>query len=227
MCLIWESRSRYWISRDLLRLSGLQEGRDIDIDFIGLQKGEKMNEELFYETERPERSRHEKILICRNGFDSKTAVTTLYAKMHRVDLLVKAAHAGDLGLICRTLVDLVPQYRDYEIASAESDKPEDKRGLVIPMQRDLFDAPARPARCRAIIKLDATGLHLTFRMSTRGNRLICLKLTRTRVTTQMLKLLVLSHHSVFPSSTDLVRLDLSCQRRDGETGRSLYGNSQP
>jgi FlaA1/EpsC-like NDP-sugar epimerase len=55
------------LARDLIRLSGLQEGTDIDIKFTGLLVGEKMHEELFYKNEHAVRSKHEKIFVCLNG----------------------------------------------------------------------------------------------------------------------------------------------------------------
>ena len=36
------------LARDMIRLHGLVEGRDIKIEYTGLRPGEKMNEELFY-----------------------------------------------------------------------------------------------------------------------------------------------------------------------------------
>jgi FlaA1/EpsC-like NDP-sugar epimerase len=58
------------LARDVIRLSGLEEGRDIDIVFTGLKPGEKMHEELFLPSERPVRSKHEKIFVCENGIKS-------------------------------------------------------------------------------------------------------------------------------------------------------------
>jgi hypothetical protein len=65
--------------------------------------------------------------------------------MQSVHLLIAAAHAGDLDLICRTLVEIVPQYRDHEIAALEAKKPAAKRGLVIPIEKISSDGPSRPA----------------------------------------------------------------------------------
>ena len=55
------------LARDLIRLSGLEPDRDIEIGFTGLRPGEKLFEELFLENEDYSRTRHEKIFVCRNG----------------------------------------------------------------------------------------------------------------------------------------------------------------
>lgn len=126
------------LARDLLRLSGLKEGLDIDIVYFGLQKGEKMHEELFYETERAERSRHEKILVCRNGIDANHALNFPFGLLHYLDVLSSAAKDGNTELITLALRKIVPQYREDEIAS--------ERAPVIPKQADLFEASPRSAR---------------------------------------------------------------------------------
>lgn len=55
------------LARDLIRLSGKREGRDLDIVVTGLRPGEKMSESLFKDDERAEETEHGKILVCRNG----------------------------------------------------------------------------------------------------------------------------------------------------------------
>ncbi len=55
------------LARDLIELSGLEEGRDIQIEFTGMRPGEKLYEELFVMGEEYEFTRHEKILTVANA----------------------------------------------------------------------------------------------------------------------------------------------------------------
>lgn len=55
------------LARDMIELSGLQVGRDIDIAFVGLRPGEKLYEELFLPGETYDRTGHEKIFIARHA----------------------------------------------------------------------------------------------------------------------------------------------------------------
>lgn len=52
------------LARDMIELSGLQVGRDIDIAFVGLRPGEKLFEELFLPGEQYDRTSHDKIFIA-------------------------------------------------------------------------------------------------------------------------------------------------------------------
>lgn len=120
------------LARDLIRLSGLKEGQDIDIKFTGLIEGEKMHEELFYNYEHAERSTHEKIFVCTNHhFDTtdvsddasanpvaktKTTRPTLDLDKERetfkfnIDHLLIAARAGDTDYTNELLKKIIPQY---------------------------------------------------------------------------------------------------------------------
>ncbi|MGQ9766043.1 MAG: polysaccharide biosynthesis protein [Anaerolineae bacterium] len=55
------------LAEDLIRLSGHEPGRDIEICFTGIRPGEKLYEELFDPSERHEQTRHEKIFVSVNG----------------------------------------------------------------------------------------------------------------------------------------------------------------
>ena len=136
------------LARDLLRLSGSREGLDIDINFIGLQKGEKLHEELFYEAEKPERSSHEKIFVCRSGETTVAPHMTSFCLLKSVETLITAAHKGKMTLVFRTLSDLVPQYNDNEVMDGEGARPKVKSASVIPIQKELFESPNERSRDR-------------------------------------------------------------------------------
>lgn len=51
------------LATDLIRMSGLEPGRDIRIVYQGVRPGEKLSEELFLASEAHHRTRHEKIFV--------------------------------------------------------------------------------------------------------------------------------------------------------------------
>lgn len=55
------------LARDMIRLSGLEEGADIAIEFTGVRPGEKLYEEMFFNHEIAELTEHPKVLRARNG----------------------------------------------------------------------------------------------------------------------------------------------------------------
>ena len=50
------------LARDLIRLSGLDEGTDIEIEFTGIRPGEKLYEEVFFGHEDVRSTHHPKVL---------------------------------------------------------------------------------------------------------------------------------------------------------------------
>lgn len=114
------------LARDLIRLSGLVEGRDIEIVFTGLRPGEKLSEELFISDENYDRTAHEKIFAARNGALHIPFSAPDYADLdHAVDALITTAQAGDVNGIRRLLRVIVPEYRpvDNSAEPAMTDKP--------------------------------------------------------------------------------------------------------
>ncbi|MBN2394282.1 MAG: polysaccharide biosynthesis protein [Anaerolineae bacterium] len=96
------------LARDVIRLSGLEEGKDIDIVFTGLRPGEKLYEELFATNEHHARSRHQKIFFAQNGHIAVEQVE------EDVGRLLEAASAGDYEEIMVQLGALAPGYMGEE-----------------------------------------------------------------------------------------------------------------
>ncbi len=93
------------LARDVIALSGLEVGRDIDLEFTGLRPGEKLYEELFVAGERYERTGHAKIYIAANA---GAAVPPDLAA--QVNALEAAAEREDQRALILGLGNLVPEF---------------------------------------------------------------------------------------------------------------------
>ena len=54
----------------MIKLSGYKPNIDIGIEYIGLRPGEKMHEELFYDSESRVETKHSKILLAKHPLDN-------------------------------------------------------------------------------------------------------------------------------------------------------------
>jgi len=92
------------LARDLIRLAGLEEGRDIEIQFTGLRPGEKLYEELFLPGEIYHPTAHNKIFVCDGHPPAPESLEAHLAA------LLTAARKGESTLIPQLLQRLVPEY---------------------------------------------------------------------------------------------------------------------
>jgi FlaA1/EpsC-like NDP-sugar epimerase len=94
------------LARDLIELSGLRPGHDVEIAYTGLRPGEKLYEELFIKGETNRRTAHEKIFIAAN------AGSFVPPNLHElVAQLGEAALHGDRQALLGTLQTIVPAYQ--------------------------------------------------------------------------------------------------------------------
>lgn len=93
------------LARDLIKLSGLEVGKDIKIEFIGLRPGDKLFEELFIPGEEYKRTPHQKIFIAANA--SRLVPSDLD---RAVDALTAAAERNDTDAVTIGLQNLVPAF---------------------------------------------------------------------------------------------------------------------
>ncbi|MBW4621973.1 MAG: polysaccharide biosynthesis protein [Cyanosarcina radialis HA8281-LM2] len=98
------------LAKDLIRLSGYEVGKDIDILFTGLRPGEKLYEELFIPGEKYTPTKHEKILMVHNA--SRIIPPNLESLVEDV---CDAARQNDAPEIVSLLKQLVSEYapNDY------------------------------------------------------------------------------------------------------------------
>ena len=107
------------IATDLIRLSGLSVGTDIQIKFTGMRPGEKLYEEMFFSAENVLTTDHPKVLRARNGILPDGV-------MRRIDAMVTAAEAehpdDELRSLLRTLVP------DFHPHSPQPTHPQQSQG---------------------------------------------------------------------------------------------------
>jgi FlaA1/EpsC-like NDP-sugar epimerase len=93
------------LATDLIRLSGLEVGTDVEIRFTGTRPGEKLYEELFFDSESAIPTDHPKVLRAKNGV-LPLGLSTV------VDVLVEGARGGRSDEEIRELlVRLVPEFK--------------------------------------------------------------------------------------------------------------------
>lgn len=91
------------LAKDLIRLSGLEPGIDIEIQFSGMRPGEKLFEELSLDRENIEKTHHDKI------FRGKVEALPHDVLVRGLERLALAADAGDEPRIRDLLAGLVPE----------------------------------------------------------------------------------------------------------------------
>jgi len=95
------------LAADLIRLSGKEVGKDVEIRFIGVRPGEKLYEELFFDAEHATPTGHPKVLCARNA-TLNGDVTLLTGEL--LQAATERRPDAELRALLRQLV------RDYEPA---------------------------------------------------------------------------------------------------------------
>ncbi len=99
----------------LIRLSGLQPGKDINVVYTGMRPGEKMYEELCLSTEDAKETSHEKIRVLDGGFRDFEQVRSW------VDDLSALVMAKNMDGLISMFKSIVPEYCPSEEVLAQCD----------------------------------------------------------------------------------------------------------
>ena len=102
------------LAHDLIRLSGLEPGRDIDIVFTRLRPGEKLREELFAPWQEKVGTKHKDIYVALDP-----PPEGLKLEEH-VEELRRLLETGEGSRLKRKLKEIVPEYQPYEITRTVS-----------------------------------------------------------------------------------------------------------
>lgn len=128
------------LAKELIRLSGYQVNRDIDIVFSGLRPGEKLFEELFVPGEEYEPTQHEKLFVVKNA--SKMISENLGLS---VESLSKAAENNDADSILILLEQLVPGYKPKYLQNKPADSSKNSAVIATPNMNMLAKLEPRGA----------------------------------------------------------------------------------
>jgi FlaA1/EpsC-like NDP-sugar epimerase len=106
------------MARDLIRLSGKEPDKDIEVIFTGLREGEKLFEELITEGEGIVSTPHEKIMVLRsdgnwNGHGNQAGFRMWLEG--QIEELNAVARKQDGAGIKRKLREIVPEYEPQEV----------------------------------------------------------------------------------------------------------------
>ncbi|RLT43844.1 MAG: polysaccharide biosynthesis protein [Chloroflexi bacterium] len=113
------------LARDLIELSGLRVGEDVEIVYSGMRPGEKLFEELFIPGERYVRTRHAKIFLASNaGLLLPNDLDTKLAALYR------GALQADETAILESFRRLVPEFQPVGRSVVGN-------GRVAPLEREI------------------------------------------------------------------------------------------
>ncbi len=100
------------LAENMIRLSGLEPYKDIDIVEVGLRPGEKLYEELLIRNDELERTSNKLIFVERGRSEGEVSIRK------KLEMLRAALDTGDEQLMKNTLKAVVEEYRDPEEVNA-------------------------------------------------------------------------------------------------------------
>jgi FlaA1/EpsC-like NDP-sugar epimerase len=103
------------LARDMIRLSGLEEGQDIEIAFTGMRPGEKLFEELQCDGERRLTTNHAKILIAES---ERTELPVILGMLQYLERIAD----GPAETVVASLQAIVPQYQGRQARHRSRDR---------------------------------------------------------------------------------------------------------
>lgn len=125
------------LARDMIRLSGLELGQDIEIQFVGKRPGEKLFEELNCDGERHRPTSHPKILVAESA---QADLAVLQRELEQIRRLAN----GPESLILAALQSIVPQYAAAKAARPSRDGAGSLRAAVGSAPKILSPADESP-----------------------------------------------------------------------------------
>jgi FlaA1/EpsC-like NDP-sugar epimerase len=107
------------LAEDLIRLSGLEPGRDIEIAFTGIRRGEKLSEDLWEGVAQFQKTAHSEIYRAKEDEEVETQRLT-----EVIDQLEHLSRQGEVETIIRVLDEVIPS------AAVRSTPPPDITAII-------------------------------------------------------------------------------------------------
>ena len=104
------------LAKDMITLSGLNYPEDIDIEFTGIRPGEKLYEELLYDSEKNATKVHDKLFCA-----TRQEVITMEMVSKNFKILETCIN-GEAETVKKTLAQIVAQYVELELSANEKMK---------------------------------------------------------------------------------------------------------
>jgi FlaA1/EpsC-like NDP-sugar epimerase len=125
------------LARDLIRLSGLEEGSDIEITFTGIRPGEKLYEEVIFGGEDVRPTNHLKVLRVADEMHDDDL-------MDRVDALIRRAvvHPADDAEIRAAIQEMVPEFVGDDVRTNATVTPRPVTAVRPALSVQSFSPPA-------------------------------------------------------------------------------------
>lgn len=111
------------LARDLIRLSGLVPNEDIAIEFVGVRPGEKLFEELGFDGEKMDRTRHNKIFVGKLVSPLEDTIVEGISRLRRL------CEDGDPAVVRSALRELVPE---MVTGAEDANRPRESGDVVRP-----------------------------------------------------------------------------------------------
>jgi FlaA1/EpsC-like NDP-sugar epimerase len=118
------------LARDLIRLSGLEPGKDIQIEFNGIRPGEKLYEEILTAEEGTNTTQHERIYVGKpNDFNQDQFWEDLVT-------LAKRVSVADRVKVVEKLYQIIPRYTPSQrwldqLVAAGKEEPLEDRAVIL------------------------------------------------------------------------------------------------
>ncbi len=109
------------LAEDMIRMSGFEPYRDIDIQEIGLREGEKLYEELLVKTEELDKTENDMIFVERDKGLTRDEVAA------KLQTLAEAAKNGEPAFVKRAMKQVVDTYHDPDEVNKNAEQTEEMK----------------------------------------------------------------------------------------------------